>query len=330
MREKIISTMKLVAKFAFAFGILWYMVAKGKLDLDVVRRGFAHLDDLLGSAALVLVALGFSLFRWKLLLRGQGLELSGSQAVRYGMIGAFFNTTMPGAVSGDLIKAWYVISDLKGEKKTPILTSILLDRVMGVFGLVLVASCPLVFFGPTVWAIPELRKVMVPVLCLFAGVVIFFTYVMLSQWGPLATVRRHVEPLRKFRLGHVALQGYDAWVGYRKQPGIMAMSLLISMGNFLCMVGVSMLCGHAIGETHLSVLHYFLLVPIGLLATAIPVAPAGLGVGHAAFDWLFSLVGSHQGPEVFTMMVTVQIIFNLSGVIFYLNAPRVAPEAVAV
>jgi uncharacterized membrane protein YbhN (UPF0104 family) len=326
MRARMISTFKLVAKFAFAFGILWYMVAKGKLDLSVVRRGFSHLDDLAGAAALVLLALAFSLYRWKLLLRGQGVELSASQAVRYGMIGAFFNTTMPGAVSGDLIKAWYVISDFRGRHKTPILTSILLDRVLGVFGLVIVAASPILLFGHTVWAIAGLHKVIIPVLALFAGVVGFVAYVMLSGWGPLALLRKKASALEGNRVAATLLQAYDSWTGYRTRPGILAAALALSVANFLCMTGVALLCGQAISETQLSTLHYFLLVPLGLLATAIPVAPAGLGVGHAAFNWLFLLAGSPNGPELFTMMVSVQILFNLMGVIFYLSAPKVVPE----
>lgn len=328
MRAQIFSLLKLVAKFAFAFGILWYMVAKGKLDLDVVRRGFSHLDDLAGAAALVLLALVFSLYRWKLLLLGQNVELTAGQAIRYGMIGAFFNTTMPGAVSGDLIKAWYVISDFRGRHKTPILTSILLDRVLGVFGLVIVAASPILLFGPAVWAIAGLHKVIVPVLALFAGVVGFFVYVLLSAWGPLAYLRQRAAALEGNRVARTLLQAYDSWTGYRTRPGILAATLALSVGNFLCMTGVALLCGHAIGETHLSTLNYFLLVPIGLLATAIPVAPAGLGVGHAAFNWLFLLAGSPNGPELFTMMVTIQILFNLSGVVFYLSAPKIPQAAV--
>ncbi len=325
IRAKAISGLKLAAKFAFSFGILWYMVQKGKLDLSVVQRGFAHGGFMLISAGLVFIALCLALLRWKLLLEGQGLKLTISQLVRYGMIGAFFNTTMPGAVSGDLIKAWYVIAERKGQRKTPVLTSILLDRVIGVFGLIIVSASPILLYGSTVWAIPELRKVVLPVLGLFLGVLIFFAYIMLSMWGPLASLRKRMEPLRHYRAGNVFLQGYDAWVSYRDCPGILVFSLLISIVNYLCMVTVIILSAHAIGETSLAPLHYFLLVPIGLLTTAIPIAPAGLGVGHAAFDWLFSLVGSKHGPEVFTMLVTLQILFNLTGVFFYLRSPKLEP-----
>jgi uncharacterized membrane protein YbhN (UPF0104 family) len=151
--------------------------------------------------------------------------------------------------------------------------------------------------------------------------------VMISSWGPFALLRRKAAVLESNRACRTLLQAYDAWTGYRSHPGILAATLALSIGNFLCMTGVALLCGHAIGETHLTVMQYFLLVPIGMLATAIPVAPAGLGVGHAAFNWLFLLAGSPNGPELFTMMVTIQILFNLSGVFFYLTAPKVAAEA---
>lgn len=326
MRDKALSWLKLGLKFAFAFGILFYMIQAGKLDLSVVQRGFAHGWYIVASALLILFALSIGLYRWKILLAGQGLELSMAQVVRYGMIGAFFNTTMPGAVSGDLIKAWYLIADRPGQKKTPVLTSILLDRVMGVFGLIIVSASPLLFFGATVWDVPELRKVALPVVCLFLGVVFFFTYIMLSVWGPLAYMRKKMEPLRSNRVGAAFLQAYDAWLSYRERPWILVVSLLISTVNHLCLVFVIILSSHAIGETSLAPLHYFLLVPIGLLTTAIPIAPAGLGVGHAAFDWLFSLAGSSHGPEVFTMLVTLQILFNLTGIIFYLRSPKFEPQ----
>ncbi|HEY8280432.1 MAG TPA: lysylphosphatidylglycerol synthase transmembrane domain-containing protein, partial [Bdellovibrionota bacterium] len=159
MQNRFLPWLKLFLKFAFAFVILWYMIYSGRLDLAVVRQGFAHRDYLLGSVGLVLFSLSIGLYRWKLLLEGQGVLLGMGEIVRYGMIGAFFNTTMPGAVSGDIIKAWYVIADRAGQRKTPVLTSVLLDRVMGVFGLVLVSASPVLIFWSTVWSTPTLHSV---------------------------------------------------------------------------------------------------------------------------------------------------------------------------
>ena len=53
-------------------------------------------------------------------------------------------------------------------------------------------------------------------------------------------------------------------------------------------------CWHfaaALGETGLPLLALYVIVPLGMLVTAVPVAPAGVGTGHAAFLFLFGLLG---------------------------------------
>ncbi len=325
MKESFFHWLKLALKFFFSFAILFYMVHTDRLDLSVVSRGFSQGNVLLAAFFLELSALIAGLYRWNLLLQGQGLIYRFSEVTRYGMIGAFFNTTMPGAVSGDLIKAWYVVSAHKGQKKTPVLSSILLDRVMGVFGLVLVSVSPLLLYWNTVWEIPELRHLAWFILALFLGVFLFFTYLLLSVFGPLGFLRRKMDPWENSRFGKVFLQAYDSWLAYGENPAILVKALLLSALNHILIVLVVILCARALGEHTMALYQYFLLVPIGLLTTAIPIAPAGLGVGHVAFAALFGLAGSNNGAEVFTMLVTLQILLNLTGVFFYLRSPKVQP-----
>ncbi|RZA04926.1 MAG: flippase-like domain-containing protein [Proteobacteria bacterium] len=322
MKQKIISGVKLALKFFFAFGILFYMVKSGRLELSVVKKGLSN-GVLVSSAAVLLVtALLLTLQRWRLLLRGQGLDFSFGQVMRYGMIGQLFNTTMPGAVSGDLIKAWYVLADSKGHRKTPVLTSILLDRIMGVFGLVIVSASPILLFWNDVWSIERLHKMASIVLLLFVGVVCFFSYVLLSAWGPLAALRRKMEGLNKIGPGRILLQVYDSFVAYRERPGILFQALALSICTHVSVVTIIVLCGRTLGDDPLSIHHYFLLAPLGLFTTAVPVAPAGLGVGQVAFAALFELAGSVHGAEIFTMYVTMQILINLTGIFFYLRSPK--------
>jgi glycosyltransferase 2 family protein len=326
MQKKIIGWVKLALKFSFSFFILWYMVHTGRLDLTEVQKGFRDTPALVGSILLVLFALSLSLYRWGRLMKGLGVEFTNLQLLRYGMIGCFFNTTMPGAVSGDLIKVWYVVADHKGCNKTSVLTSVVMDRIMGVFGLVIVASSPMLLFGHEVWAQPRLRAVAGPMLLLFCGMVAFFLLIMLSSWGPFAKLRTWAQRYEQVKPVHAALRLYDAWSGYQHHPWILAQSLLLSVGTHLSIVTVVALCAHAIGEAQLQPFHYFLLVPVGLLTTAIPIAPAGLGVGQVAFGELFKLAGSANGSAIFTMLVTLQILLNLSGVFFYLRSPNKIPQ----
>jgi len=52
--------------------------------------------------------------------------------------------------------------------------------------------------------------------------------------------------------------------------------------------------GHVLNETAIPVASYFLLVPLGLIATSLPISPAGIGVGQVAFLALFTLHAGHN------------------------------------
>ncbi len=324
MKAQALKWIKLFLKFGLAFVIIGYMVYTGRLDLAVVRQGLSRGNVVAACMGLVILASVIALYRWRILLRGQGIDFQLGHVFRYGLIGCFFNTTMPGAVSGDIIKAWYVLSENKGQEKTPVLTSILLDRAMGVFGLVIVSFVPLAMQWKHAWSNPQLHNLALLVSAMALAVACFFIYLALSVYGPFAAIRRKMEALRKIPGGEMGLKAYDAFMSYRKHPEALLQALLMSVCTHISVVTSVIFAALALGDNHLSLYQYFLLVPVGLITTAIPIAPGGLGVGHVAFQALFQLAGSPHGAEIFTLYIMLQIMVNLTGVFFYLRAPKIA------
>ena len=318
---------KLFFKFGFAFAIIAYMIYSDRLDLQVVKRGFSSSGTLILATLFVVIASSLCFYRWNLLLRAQNMHFGFWPIVRYSFIGIFFSTTMPGIVSGDVIKAWYILKDRPpGQSRTPILMSIFLDRFMGLFGLITVSVIALFFNWTHAWDTQDLKKVATTVLLLAAGMLCFFAYIMLSMWGPLAGFRRKMQKAERHSIGRLFLKVYDAWISYREAPRTLAATLVTSVFTHCFVISSVIFCAHALGERSIPLYQYFMLVPIGLLTTAIPIAPAGLGVGHVAFAALFRIAGSNYGAEIFTLYVTLQIALNLTGVIFYVRSPRPAVE----
>jgi len=63
----------------------------------------------------------------------------------------------------------------------------------------------------------------------------------------------------------------------------------------------------------------FFLMPIGLITVAIPIAPGGIGVGHAAFESLYQLAGFSGGADIFNLFIIVQLgVFLLGGIPYFL------------
>ena len=101
--------LKNVFKFGLMAGIIYYLYAKGLLDFSRVR---AVLADPVVVAVGICVILGTStlcVMRWRMLLAGQGIRISFGDAFRLTFIGMFFNTALPGAVSGDVVKGYYIV-----------------------------------------------------------------------------------------------------------------------------------------------------------------------------------------------------------------------------
>ena len=78
-------------------------------------------------------------FRWQILLIAVGIRPGIKIVIRLSFIGYAFSTIIPGAVSGDIIKAYYIVKR-RSNKRTVAATTILLDRALGLFTMLLTAA----------------------------------------------------------------------------------------------------------------------------------------------------------------------------------------------
>ena len=82
--------------------------------------------------------------RWWLLLRAQTIRIGILPTFRLHFVGLFYNNIMPSSVGGDLLKAWYVTKHT--DRRLEGALSVVVDRVVGLVGMVLMAILAYVFF----------------------------------------------------------------------------------------------------------------------------------------------------------------------------------------
>jgi uncharacterized membrane protein YbhN (UPF0104 family) len=107
---------------------------------------------------------------------------------------------------------------------------------------------------------------------------------------------------------------------YRSRPKAVVMAILQSLAIHFFLVVIAFSISETVSITPISLVALAVIVPIGMLATTIPVLPAGVGTGHAAFFALFKLVGSDQGAEIFSLIVLLQILIGIFGGVVYLRS----------
>ena len=306
-----------VCKLGVAAALVAWLIASGKLHFSQLAI-FLERPEILSlnifNWLVLIVFLGA--LRWRLLLQGLGLVAQYGRVARLHLIGLFFNTAMPGAVGGDLVKAVYLMREQMAQRKTPAMLSVLMDRVIGLICLFMMAAVAMAINFEMIWTDRALRPL---VFFVAAGMVaigfgfglMFFPFKD-GQDPFLKLLDKQIPGFSVLR------QFYEATRSYRHQPmaivSALALSFLIQGG---CLIYCWFLTGALTGQSA-DVMLFAAIFPIGIMTTAIPIAPGGLGVGHVAFEKLFGLAGWEGGANVFNVLILGQLAMHLLGVVPYL------------
>lgn len=302
-----------LAKMAITVGILFYLVETDRLNFQLLKVVASQPWVLVCLFGIMWANVFMASYRWKLLLRGQQLLVPYRSVFSMAMIGNFFNATLPGAVSGDLVKFYYLAKRLPGIKKTEGFMTMLIDRVVGLAGLIFISMAVLIEFPDSEQG-QRLATFTITMAIIFG---IFFLTILLPGEPHRKLIQRILGIVPVSVIRRTLQKIYLAADAYKHMPGQFLLTICLSMVIHTLMIGAFVIAAKALSvEVPLSIL--FLVVPLGLITTAIPIAPGGLGVGHLAFEKLFALVGLSSGADLFNVVVLCQLATNLCGGIFYL------------
>ncbi len=278
---------------AVAFALLGMAIWTNREQLrDVLNRPI-HGGLLLAAFSTYMTALVLTFYRWFVLVRALNLPFRLRDAVRLGFIGNVFNLVIPGAVGGDVIKAGYLCREQ--SKKTQAVSSMVIDRAVGLLGLFLLAG----IMGITVWgsAVPEVRKLIAVVWAASVtgviGLAVLFTPTL-------------YRPLARLVAGRGRLEGFVTELlamasSYRRKIGVVLGMLAMASCIHTLFVLAFYLVSRAIFPTGVpSLAQHFLMVPLVLFTTAVPIPFGALGVSEQVSDQLFGLIG-HPGGAVAMM-----------------------------
>lgn len=317
-------TLKLAVKVLFVALLLGFLSKKGLISIAEMRKVLDHPVRLSVALLAMTAATLIAISRWKLLLEAQGVRISWQKTASLNLIGGFFNLALPGAVSGDIVKAFYIARENPG-KRGHVFGSILFDRIIGVSGLVLVATLGLLLGLGPLQGSQLIAAVRTFVLVAFACVLVFYGILFLVPTERDPFLRILSAATNRFKKAASLTRIYEGIRNYHPHRRMVLASLGLSclihfFAALSCMEFFFILeSGNTGGAGHPDLLGAFVAVPLGLLVTAVPVAPAGVGTGHAAFSWLFLLLGSSSGANIFSLNVLVQILFGALGGLIYLR-----------
>lgn len=307
INKKVKSYTITLLKFGVAALIIYYMIATGKLDLHQISQILHKKVMILKVVLTLLVIIVLGTTRWYYLLVWQGISTTFKSVLRINCIGMFFNSFMPGALGGDLIKAFYIAKDNKDRKIGAVMT-ILIDRIIGFQAMMIVAFVALLFNHKIMSSNPQLQTIASAiafyVVCSFVAAACVFSIRVKNLFvsmGVKTLVYR--LPKREF-----LLKIYDAFHVYAGQKTRLLKAVAITILIDILNIYMFYIIGRGMGEDLVSLTSYLTAIPVGLLMLSLPIAPAGVGVGQAAFYTLFLWFGASSGSIGATIITAYQLI----------------------
>ncbi|MDT8445528.1 MAG: lysylphosphatidylglycerol synthase transmembrane domain-containing protein [bacterium] len=309
-------------KIGLTLSILWWLITQDKLNLELLQLFWSDPLFLILLAVQMAIFIPLNTLRWRFFLKPLGLEQNFWRLQRVTWVGFFFNTVLPGAVTGDLVKAMYVIQPGVAGQKTCAATSLVLDRFTGLFGLIIMAAGALTLHPSWLTQGSNMSGLAWSVLVLFGGTLLFYGLVLWRFEEGRDPVLRLFS---KLPLGERLARIYSTFKSYENHPGILAGTLGLTVAIHSLIAGYFYLVAHALGLQGASFFDQILIMPLGLITTALPISPGGLGLGHAAFDQLYQLFGMSGGADVFNFYLVIQLLGFAPGGLIYLLLTRKQP-----
>jgi len=310
-----------VAKLLFAGGLIYYLVSQDKLDVQAVYNARYNWPYLLAAFSILFSTVFICCFRWHILLTGQDVRISAKKIIYLTFVGLFFSAVLPGAVSGDIIKSAYIAKENPGKKAAVVLT-VILDRVLGLFAMIVIS---LVVFGLFVVTNnpalqhDSMRQIGI-IIALLCGAFLLVFALGLSK--RIVNSRFVVKILSIIPFGRIITGFVDGFHLYRKNLNILIFALGISFAGIIINCFAFLLLGYALNFHELSFFVYLLIIPLGMLLIGLPIAPVGIGVGQAVllklFEWSLGK-STTFGADIVTLWQALIIVIYLSGAFFYLN-----------
>ncbi len=314
-----------LVKFAIPAAIIGFLLWQLKSEPEKWQQFVTQPKNytlLLAALVVALAAMSLSFVRWCVLVRCQGIELTMLEAFRLGSICFLLSFVSAGSVGGDLFKAIFLAKRRPG-KRVAAVASVVVDRGCGLYGLLLLVAIALLMTDPidsgeSSIGLEQIK--LATAVLVGTGTLVLAILVLggrgvdrLVQWGSRLSVVGPIiakvgPPLRMFH----------------SHPLAFGASVAMSVGVQSMLVISMYLIARGLYSDPPTLLEHFVIVPIGMLASALPITPAGIGVLEATIQSLYAVVPAvptqASGTLVALVFEIVKVVMAVIGTIFYWTA----------
>ena len=305
-------------------------------DLGQIGKTFLEMNWFVfaGACLLHMFCHCVFVFRWRLLLRTQEISIPYFAVLKLHLLGLFYNIFLPGAVGGDLMRAWYVTHHT--EKKVAAALSVFVDRAIGL-------GCTVLMAGFCYWLILRgggegfemsrkasdgsgLRIVFFAVAVCFVVGIILVGAMSLSGKGRGLLVRMWGFACEKgVKLVKKVLTAAKL---YCSKPFTLFFAVILTFFlQALSITAVWLVCRNLGIAVHIK--YFLMFFPISWIIGTVPISVGGLGVMEGVLDKLFKTVpGVFKKQQVLPGLVqrAIWLVTSIPGLIIQIKGAHLPAD----
>ncbi|MEI6416586.1 MAG: lysylphosphatidylglycerol synthase transmembrane domain-containing protein [Verrucomicrobiota bacterium] len=273
------------------------------------------------SFGLVLVT---TTWRWSLLLAVQGIHLGWKRTWELVMIGMFFNLFLLGSTGGDVVKIFYTMREVP-QKKTAVFLSSVVDRLVGMFAIMLITLTIAICFFSDLGRTMVTRSLLTTVGAVFGGFLVFLVVSLIADHFHLWKKIPHWLPGHRFLIDIAT-----AFSSYARNRGALIGALCYSFLQNIFLFATTIFAAFAFASIPGAprIVTLIEAIPIVNTISAIPVSLSGIGVREGLFETLLNTIdGTPKSLAVIISLTAffLTVLWSLLGGLVYLFYRPSAP-----
>ena len=257
--------------------------------------------------SLILLAL-----RWRVILRNFESNISFYDIIKVSFIGIAINNVLPGSIGGDFVRGAYIIK--KGVSLKDSISSLVADRVLGLF-IVLVFACTFLFFyGNKHPSLHHMNMIVIFMILALLSIIFFFkTHIFMSL------IKKVLNKILSSSFYNKTVSMIDDLYQYQISKHIVFKVFLITIAAMFLEVLVFWFASKSLGMDY-SFYIFIISVPLIVIISALPISLGGFLVRESSGLFLLNMLGIEMihASSIVILFIPILLFSSIPGVYFYL------------
>lgn len=298
-----------IFKYLVGIGLIVWLITTNQINLDMVQHLTAQ--TIIFATFLSFLSLFFATVRLNLLLNNQSFNISSMNTYKLNMLGIFYSLFLPGGISGDVLKGYHLLKYRNDNNtKTNIVTTLFLDRYLGLLSMFILASLVLQF----AINVPNKLEFLYYLIALITSGLIVMPFII---YGVIIFFHDHHIMQKYDYLYDKIIKIKDSTKKFMNIRLLLSSLFLGFLGHLMTILIIWIVSENL--NASIGLLNALIITPLAFVVNLLPISPGGIGVGEKAFQELFLVYGIAGGATVFFISRFFMYLPGLLGLYVFLQ-----------